>query len=407
MPLNVDLVDKNLVHKQKDENVLIYNLRRALPRRINAELMEAKILNNLCENDKNFLFLKSEKNKNPDDYILKILPHEVDEETLNDLINPGDIIFKDLKYLMKYFHRDKGKKKFYLIEDEIDEEDELKILKIFNLKNWYINSNEKAKISDILEKNKDVKKDDVFFCNMFVKIDHVFFFEHPNEHVPALMIIEAARQFLIANCHKYFNVPLKGYNFILEGMEINFLSYSELNYPIKMIGIVNEIKTRKDVLSFLDINITVWQKSKEVATINFIGKVIKAHVFKELRKDKAIYKRVPRFHPRPLFYNNIFIRRVDKTKFLCDLIDLSEDGFSVKFNKNYPENVMKKNKFEFFIFFQEVGVIHGGCSVKWMKFESSTTIAGFKITELTEDDKENLHEVLRRFCYIREDREIL
>jgi hypothetical protein len=51
----LNFVDKKLVHKVRDENVHIYNMRRALPREIDVTTFEVDILPNLTGEEEKFV----------------------------------------------------------------------------------------------------------------------------------------------------------------------------------------------------------------------------------------------------------------------------------------------------------------------------------------------------------------
>jgi hypothetical protein len=61
--------------------------------------------------------------------------------------------------------------------------------------------------------------------------DHPFFFEHPLDHVPAMMLVEAGRQLGIAIAHLYLGVPF-GVMFATRSFEINFTDFAELRSPV-------------------------------------------------------------------------------------------------------------------------------------------------------------------------------
>jgi A-factor biosynthesis hotdog domain len=408
--------EKKYIHKHKDENVLIYNVRRALPRKIYSDVFEKTVLAALPQEEQKlllkyysqetFIYLLEKKPDEKPYYILHSIPNEIEARFAMNILNTLKIPLPEQRRLLKYYYRNKLTNLFVLKEN-ITESDELQILTVLKMfRSWYITDSKKTKISEVLEKVPNLEKEDIFFANMHVNIHHQFFFEHPNEHVPAMMTIEAARQFLIACCHMYFKVPLKGVNFILSGMQCKFYNYLELNYPIKLMAKVNTIKYRRGYLNYLDLDIKVYQNNKIANAFNFVGSVIENAVFKVLREDKTIYEQKPRFIPRSIFYHNIMIRHSNKDKFLCEFVDISEDGFRVKIDKSEEKNLSdSKEPYEFFIFFQDIGFIHGECELKWIKADSDYIICGFLITGIYKGDKENLREALKRYCYVIEERD--
>jgi hypothetical protein len=70
-----------------------------------------------------------------------------------------------------------------------------------------------------------------FLAQVWVDVGHPFFFEHPVDHVPALLLIEAARQSVIIVAHRFYAVPLDTAFVILEAHFI-FERYAELDQPL-------------------------------------------------------------------------------------------------------------------------------------------------------------------------------
>ncbi|MCK4797925.1 MAG: hypothetical protein KAT05_11105 [Spirochaetes bacterium] len=416
------LIDKKYVHKSKQENVLIFNVRRALPLKINTDVLKNIILPKLSQNEKELLLKyyilhkdTVSNNKQKDDeayYTIYNIPHLIEEKNIKELFNKDKFTKEELETILSFYHEDE-KKENYVLKEDITEMDEMKIQNLMKIKNLHvIDYDNRGKISQILEKIDDFKKDNIFYANMFADKEHSFFFEHEVDHVPALMLIEASRQFLIACCHLYGKIPLEGISFILSGIQIEFKNFLNLNFPTKMIAKVNKVKTKKEGAwkNEIDATITFYQRNIDASTINYIGKIIKNNSFKTLRKDQFKYKEQPRFNPSGMFYNNISIRDNNMKKYLCKITDISEKGFKLKFND--PVYEASSRFFDFFIFFQEVGFVHGKCELKWHKKNEEIDkeylyIGGFIIKEIVESDIVTLKEAIKRFCYIKTERNFL
>ena len=80
---------------------------------------------------------------------------------------------------------------------------------------------------------------DQFICQFALDPGHPFFFEHPLDHVPGLMIIEAARQTGNAVCHLLYDVPF-GTSFVLSEAHFDFVAFAELSQPLFATGTVAE-----------------------------------------------------------------------------------------------------------------------------------------------------------------------
>jgi hypothetical protein len=60
---------------------------------------------------------------------------------------------------------------------------------------------------------------------------HAFFFEHPLDHVPALMLMEAGRQAATAALHLFYDVPVDAV-VIVRDIAADFASFAELDRPV-------------------------------------------------------------------------------------------------------------------------------------------------------------------------------
>lgn len=281
---NKKVINKKYVHKSKNENVLVCNLRRAIPIKIEKSVFENIVLSNVNKNEielilNNYILHQDNLSEGKKSYfIMHNIPYFIKNTHF-------EILKDQLDLLPQYYDKDK-ENNYYILKEEITEIEELSILKILNLQNQKIDYNKRKIISDIFEKIQDFRKDDIFFANMLANGNHPFFFEHPVDHVPGMMIIEASRQFLIAISHLYGKIPLKGINFILSSIHVDFFNYLELNQPIIMIAQVNKVKRNKDGSwrNGIDLNVYFYQNNIKCTLINYIGRVINNDHLKTLSK---------------------------------------------------------------------------------------------------------------------------
>ncbi len=80
---------------------------------------------------------------------------------------------------------------------------------------------------------------DVYVARMVHDIEHPFFFEHPLDHIPAMMLVETGRQLGIAIAHLYLGVPLDRM-FATRSFDIRFDEFAELHTPVDIVGRVTE-----------------------------------------------------------------------------------------------------------------------------------------------------------------------
>ena len=90
--------------------------------------------------------------------------------------------------------------------------------------------------------------DERYEADMVPDFDHPFFFEHPLDHVPAMMLVEAGRQMGIAVAHLFLGVPF-GTMFATQAFDLKFLGFAELSEPIVITSVVTEKRYRRGELA--------------------------------------------------------------------------------------------------------------------------------------------------------------
>lgn len=82
---------------------------------------------------------------------------------------------------------------------------------------------------------------------LYLDSRHPFFFEHPLDHYPGLMLVEAGRQFGTAVAHVLYDVPLEAI-FTLNGVTVEFNNFAELDVPVFVNSEVSEKQYKRGAL---------------------------------------------------------------------------------------------------------------------------------------------------------------
>lgn len=77
---------------------------------------------------------------------------------------------------------------------------------------------------------------------------HPYHFEHAQEHVPGMMLIEAGRQLAMAIAHIYYDVSFDAV-FVLENMSSSFTRFAELGAPVFIHARVSDREYRRGRLT--------------------------------------------------------------------------------------------------------------------------------------------------------------
>jgi len=137
-------------------------------------------------------------------------------------------------------------------------------------------------ISDIRRISTDPEE---FECDMVVDPQHPFFFEHPSDHVPGMMLIEAGRQVGIAVSHLFLNVPF-GTAFISKEFNVRFEALAQLDEPITIRTRFSNSTFRHGALSEGILHGTVLQCGKVVASLQGDWRMYPREIYQRFREQE-------------------------------------------------------------------------------------------------------------------------
>lgn len=131
----------------------------------------------------------------------------------------------------------------------------------------------------------DAEHPDDFVAQLFIDKSHPFFFEHPLDHVPGLMLVEAGRQLGTAVAHVAYDVPVKDTVFILNGMNVDFSSFAELDQPIFVNSTVSEKKFKRGALSEMLYQGHFVQREQEIGFMSGRWNIYPRRIMERMRRS--------------------------------------------------------------------------------------------------------------------------
>lgn len=406
-------VSQKLVHKHDRVNVHIMNLRRILPKRIEAGVFEAALEKHRWQNRDLLtkLYTKTIPDKHYEGstepfYLLRSIPYRVDPQRASDLIRSSHMGEENCDFLRSFYEMDEKGEAYVLYRIPDFEIEEIKVLQLLQMKDLQIKDPEKAALSELLEEEEALEKRNVFYANLYMDSNHPYFFEHPNEHIPGMMLIEATRQLMVACTHKYGNIPLRGMNFILSGLCAEFVQYIELNYPTRFRVEFDSLSVNsKGQWTQYDSTVTILQRNVEAAVVKFEAKVISDKLFEKIRVGSVDGPKAPRFTILPEYKHDITLTRADGASFPARLLEISRQGFMLELECD-TENT-EDETLDFSLTLEEHEPISGQCQMRWIDQESYDCVAGFEITELGKAEQRILQDAMKRYAFVKEIREIV
>ena len=386
-----------------DENIFIYDLRRNLPQLIKKSVFDKKLDDSLNEKEK-VLFHRN--------YYMNYLDYLGDEyyvlksvfPVINRSIIENDNVNGDEITVIKNIYKLDEENGIYVLKETVSEVEEIVILNLLNKRNNFIPGEEKRLLSDIFEKFDFIEKEDVFYASVNIDPNHNYFFEHPLDHVPGMMLLESARQFIVACAHVFGKVPLGNSQIILSKLEASFDDFVEIQYPITVMGKMIEKKnTESGVWTYIDTDFFIFQNNRAVGKFKLTGSNVSLKVFKKIRERKINAIKTSRFIPYPtikykFFFKNIMTGSYQNVK----LINISNEGLMVEAENSCQP--FDDSLFDFFLVFEGHDLVHGKCELVWQKEMDGCNKAGFKISSLSENDEMNMKKIIIRCCHVVEDR---
>lgn len=410
-------VDKKFTRTYYQEDSLLSNLRRALPKQISVKIFEESVSTSVSEEEYQFLlnYYRKRTGANGEAYLLRTIPQRLSVDSANRFMSEGLVTEEERQYLFQFYSLDE-KQSAYVLKDDVAEADEIKILQMFHLRNLHIKNVEKAMISDILEKVSDLPKKDQFYSNLFTPTGHKFFLPPNLKHHSGMELTEAARLMYIAVCHKYGGVPFDGITFALLKLNSEYFQYSVLNKPVKYETKINSLKLNKDTGAwrFCDMEFLAYQDNLEVCKINVVAAILPLAKYKDAKSEQEQeYEIDPRYRILDKFKNNISIRYEEDgitKKWICTVENISQLGFMIQSEGKQPLSKSVRDKeLEFLMHFDIAGFVTGKCKMKWFKADSEQEdhyFAGFSISQISPLDEANLKEAIGRYGRLMEEREI-
>jgi hypothetical protein len=277
------LLDQGLVHKTRQENVHIYNLRRALCRKIKASVFENEMPLSLTESEYNYVSGFYKKKNDSPVYMLRQYSDDITPTEVAKLSKP------EWDYFNTCYVFDPDTQKYVPKPDITEPEEEWcaqNILKRNNL----IGDDDKKQLADILEKVNALEKQNAFIANLYANPRHPYFFEHKLDHVPGLLLLEASRQVGVAGFHLYGKVPTKGMGMMLTELAANFHNYVELYLPVNFVVQPHEVKLhKKGYWLAAKMDALIFQKGLKVAEVRVAGSCINQKTLNRIRARKVYH----------------------------------------------------------------------------------------------------------------------
>jgi len=130
----------------------------------------------------------------------------------------------------------------------------------------------------ILDKEKHIYR-----TKIIPELNHSFFFDHSLEHLPGMLILEAARQFGTAISHVFFDTPFDS-QFILHELTSQFVAGAMANRDVFIDVMITNIKMKKGELRRMTGVGYVHQDNQIIGKITSSWSIIPRNIITHLTK---------------------------------------------------------------------------------------------------------------------------
>ncbi len=142
----------------------------------------------------------------------------------------------------------------------------------------------KARDENVLVARVERTTEGRFATWLRVPTDHPFFFEHACDHVPGLLLVEAARQAGVAVAHLHHGVPRDGVSFLFRELSASFSAFAALDRPLFGLGEVTGLRRKGDRVTAMTYGGPVLQDGALVGTLSGTWQIVPSGVIERARR---------------------------------------------------------------------------------------------------------------------------
>jgi hypothetical protein len=262
-------VAKDIVHKGHDDDVLIYDVRHLMPAWFSAEIIEQANLEAADLDIINQAYRLDSGRR-----VLRSLPTII---SLDELEQAG--MTDCLPELLNYY--EKATDHLILSNVWVLESTEAKLAQLLD-HDGLLDIGQRRRVHEVLKKIDGCPQQGLLYFTLFNDTSNYFFYRKHHEHVPGLMLIEAARQAMYAQFYEHSGYARGEVSISIVDLLSSFPRYTESSFQVDVVvgdyeGMAPP-RGRK-----VDKRARFFQRGELVADIRLHGEVIKMPVFKRMR----------------------------------------------------------------------------------------------------------------------------
>jgi len=393
--MNIAIENPYSVHKDHENDVLLYNGRLELPRQFSCDLNVAEILSEYELKLFSRVYDNAANNCYSNNYFLKSIPQRI-QVTDSKSIESLKFSFSDIDLLSEYYVQEGGE--YILLDKEMTEFHQRVVISALEAPD--ISESDRFDLSILLEeKFPMIHYKKRYAATMFNDAKHYFFYRKSHEHVPGIMLMEVGRQAVYADLYKLSGLIRSDVAVSMMSFNTEFIDFINLQYPV-FIYVENGEEKEFDSLKNIIVRKIYFIQNNKVATIvTAVGSTVAIKVFKRfrtLKHDPA--------HQFSLVNSDVSIgchlkNLSENIQFDGKLETISERLLTIKVAHKYKA-CEKGDSFEFYLFAGQLGSIVGKAICRKLENTDGGNIITLDITEKNLEAKRKIIEFIKTQCYI-------
>lgn len=387
------------VHKEFEEDVLICNERVPIPASFDEKLLDSLGFDDIDSAELRRFYRPgpaSASSLQPGRLYLRSLPACLDKSWMCGRAAVDSS-------LLERYYTDTGSS-LVLHADFVDEIDEVQLMQAFVERSNHLKDKDRVAISNVFDRLPSFSRPRSMYVNLVIDTTNPVYFRKHQEHVPGIMLIEAARQAMYAHYHHFSHWTRSQAAFTIESLNVEFHNFINPNYPVRIrVEEAGSAEMRSSGEKAASIA-SFYQSNKLAAVATLRANVIKTALFKRMRNVKPLAS-CNRFLPVKNIAKTAAFVSAGGKRLEGTLNDISAGGINASFD--HDPSLELNAKFDFLMFVDTIGLIGAKVELLWTQVREGRNVGGFKIIEIQSLCEKRLRETIKNFTFLNMRREVV
>lgn len=384
-------VEARLVHKEHLDDVLVSNFRSELPTWITTEALAACGFD-AAERERieaHYAFTRlsacAEDAEDTEEGVLlrrsvpRFLPIEAAGEEGFEMLSryyrqAGDRLVLDTKY--------------------IDEADEILIAQRFVDQDRHLTAADRHRLAELTDRMPCNMRTERYSMNLINDLQNYFFYRKHHEHVPGMMIVEAARQAIYAQYYRTSAYARGEITLTMNSLDCRFETYVDANYPV-LLSVDTEAPIGEGAGGHaVRREVRIYQRGQLAATVMAEGVAIKMKLFNRMRTIKPAPEHW--FVPIKSYADTVNFRDDAGRQLEGRLMRVAQERMDILFDAPIPDGP----SLDFELEVEGIGLIDGRAAPKEFSDVDGGVVGSLDLENMTLESRRRWLEAIKNFSHV-------